>query len=260
MQRSIRTILRVALAGAALLFVANDGTAQVASPANGAERLRTLAQRTLPLLDGEQKLAGLKRRVTVVRDQWGIAHIYADNTDDLFFAQGFIAAQDRLWQMEMWRRAKEGRLAEVLGPRALERDRVARLLRYRGPYDDTEWTSYHPEGKRIMTAFAAGVNAFIGLGEREWPVEFQLTGIRPDRWTAETPLLREITFGDASAELRLARDVAAMGALEANRRRAPEPWDALAVPKGLDVAAIDAAVIASTGTGGAMPRPALLPE
>ena len=260
MYRTVRTILRAGVLAAALLSTGDVAMAQVATAATDAERLRTLAQRTLPLIDGELKLGGLKRQVTVVRDQWGIPHIYADNTDDLFFAQGFVAAQDRLWQMEMWRRAKEGRLAEVLGPRAVERDRVARLLRYRGPFDDTEWTSYHPEGKRIMTAFAAGVNAFIALGEKEWPVEFQLTGIRPDRWTAETPLLREITFGDASAELRLARDVARFGVVEANRRRAPDPWDALEVPKGLDVAMIDDSVVASTGTGGAIPRPALLPE
>ena len=257
--RTVRTILRAGLV-VAIASTARAADSQVAAPASAAERLRTLAQRTLPLIDGELKVAGLKRPVTVVRDTWGIAHIYADNTDDLFFAQGFVAAQDRLWQMEMWRRSKEGRLAEVLGPRAVERDRVARLLRYRGPFDDTEWTSYHPEGKRIMTAFAAGVNAFIALGENEWPVEFTLTGIRPERWTAETPLLREITFGDAPAELRLARDVARLGAVEANRRRAPDPWDPLALPKGLDVSMIDDAVIASTGTGGAMPRPTLLPE
>ncbi len=222
--------------------------------------IEVMAERTLPLIDGQLRLRGLKSEVTVVRDRWGIAHIYAANTDDLFFAQGFVAAQDRLWQMDMWRRAKEGKLAEVLGPAAVGRDRVARLLRYRGPFDDAEWTSYHPEGKRIMTAFAAGVNAFIAQGENELPVEFQLTGIRPDRWTAETPLLREITFGDASSELGLARDVARLGAAEANRQRAPSPWDPLAVPTGLDVGMVDDAVIASTGMGGAMPRPQILPQ
>ena len=88
-------------------------------------------------------------------------HIYARNTDDLFFAQGYVMGQDRLWQMEMWRRQREGRLAEILGPAAFERDRQARLLMYRGPFDDSEWTSYHPEGKRIFTAFVNGLNAYI---------------------------------------------------------------------------------------------------
>ena len=258
--RSLRIVVRTAVVVVAAAAVATNIGAQLPLPTKSDARLQTLAQRALPLIEGELKLMGLKREVTVVRDKWGVPHIYADNTDDLFFAQGFVAAQDRLWQMEMWRRAKEGRLAEVLGPRAVERDRVARLLKRRAPIDDAEWTSYHPEGRRIMTAFAAGVNAFIALGENELPVEFQLTGIRPDRWTAETPLLREITFGDAGAELRLARDVARHGVGEANRRRAPDPWDVLSVPKGLDVAMIDDAVLGSIGTGGAIPRPMILPE
>src|SRR5688572_16539690 len=155
-------VRRVALALLAVLIPA--ARPLMAQAAASVPPLDVLARRSLPLIEGELPLKGLKAEVSVVRDKWGIAHIYAANTDDLVFAQGFIAAQDRLWQMEMWRRAKEGRLAEVLGSRAVARDRVARLLRYRGPMDDTEWTSYHPEGKRIMTAFAAGVNAFIAQG------------------------------------------------------------------------------------------------
>jgi penicillin amidase len=111
-----------------------------------------------------------------------------------------------------------------------------------------------------MTAFAAGVNAFIEQGEGAWPVEFLLTGIRPEPWTPETPLLREISFGDAGAELRLARDVAQLGAVEANRRRAPDPWDELVVPRGLDLSIVDAAAVGSTGGGGQTPRPQLLPR
>jgi penicillin amidase len=250
-RRSVSVFLALAIPASGSL------TAQSDSPP---VPLQVMAQRTLPLIEGELTLKGLKREVTVVRDQWGIAHIYAANTDDLFFGQGFVAAQDRLWQMEMWRRAKEGTLAEVLGARALSRDRVARLLRYRGPMDDTEWTSYHPEGKRIMTAFAAGVNAFIAQGENELPVEFQLTGIRPAPWTAQTSLLRDITFGDAPAELRLARDVARFGLGEANRRSAPSPRDILAVPSGFDPSWISDEVIGSTGSGGGIPRPQVLPQ
>jgi penicillin amidase len=224
------------------------------------DSLNALARRVLAKIDGEIRLSGVRDEITVLRDEWGVPHIYASNTDDLFFAQGFVSAQDRLWQMDMWRRGKEGRLAEVLGPRAAAQDSVARLLRYRGPMDDREWTSYHPEGRRIMAAFAAGVNAFIEQGEGSWPVEFQLTGIRPEPWTPETSLLREITFGDAGAELRLARDVARLGVTEANRRRAPDPWDDLQVPRGLDVASIDSAVFGRLGTGGQTPRPQILPR
>jgi penicillin amidase len=249
---------------------ASDGAvAVIGLPAPGAtlrgvaqqnDSLQALARRVLARLDGEIRLPGLQREVTILRDEWGVPHIYASNTDDLFFAQGFVAGQDRLWQIEMWRRGKEGRLAEVFGPGAVGRDSVARLLAYRGPVDDREWTSYHPDGKRILTAFAAGVNAFIAQGEGSWPVEFQLTGIRPEPWSAETPLLREITFGDAGAELRLARDVARLGLAEANRRRAPDPWDDLQLPRGLDVSLIDDDVARATGSGGGTPRPQLLPR
>src|SRR5262245_21162163 len=76
--------------------------------------LAALARASLASIDGTVTLAGLKHQVQVVRDRWGVPHIYAQSTDDLFFAQGYVMAQDRLWQLEMWRRAAEGRLSEVL--------------------------------------------------------------------------------------------------------------------------------------------------
>ncbi|MBM3749951.1 MAG: penicillin acylase family protein [Acidimicrobiia bacterium] len=211
-------------------------------------RLRELARASLATLDGEQALQGLRAPVEVIRDRWGIPHIYAQNTDDLFFAQGYVMAQDRLWQMELWRRDKEGRMAEILGPQAIDRDRQARLLRYRGPMDDREWTSYHPEGKRIFEAYAAGVNAFIAAHQTNLPLEFTLTGITPDPWTAETVVLRTATFGDANTELNLAREVVRLGREAANKQRAPDPWDDLALPQGLNLSIIDENV--STNGGG----------
>ena len=74
-----------------------------------------LAKARLAQIDGEIKVAGLKAPVQVVRDTWGVPHISAQSADDLFFAQGYVMAQDRLWQMEMWRRAAEGRMAEIAG-------------------------------------------------------------------------------------------------------------------------------------------------
>jgi penicillin amidase len=211
-------------------------------------RFAELARRSLSRIDGELRVPGLRAPVEVIRDRWGVPHIYAQNADDLFMAQGYVMAQDRLWQMEMWRRQREGRLAEILGPQAVVRDRTARLLRYRGPTDDREWTSYHPEGARIFTAFAAGVNAFINARRDNLPVEFTLTGIRPEPWTAETVVLRTASFGNASSELTLARNVARFGVEEANRRAQPDPWDDLVVPEGLDVSIIDETV--RTGRGG----------
>jgi penicillin amidase len=223
--------------------------------------LKALAKQALATIDGRLTVAGLRRDVRVLRDEWGVPHIYAESLDDLFFAQGYVAAQDRLWQMEMWRRTAEGRLAEVLGAGAVARDRRARLLKYRGPLDEAELTSYHPEGRRIMTAFANGINAYIRDRSNRLPVEFVLTGIRPDPWTIETLVLRQNSFGDAPSELQLARSVAQLGAAEANRRRNPDPWEELVVPDGLDVEAIDEAVVASISGGGGRGtlRPEILP-
>jgi penicillin amidase len=197
-----------------------------------------LASASLATIDGSITLPSLRADVRVVRDTWGVPHIYAQSPDDLFFAQGFVMAQDRLWQMEMWRRSAEGRLAQILGPSAVARDRVARLLKYRGPADDREVSVYHPDARRFMTAYVAGINAFISSEQAKLPVEFVLTGIRPEPWTIESLLLRQITFGDAVSELQLARSVAEVGAAEANRRRNPDPWDELRVPEQIDVSAI----------------------
>ncbi|HET9270755.1 MAG TPA: penicillin acylase family protein, partial [Vicinamibacterales bacterium] len=224
------------------------------------DRFLTLAKESLATISGTLALPGLRDEVEVVRDRWGVPHIYAKNTDDLFMAQGYVMAQDRLWQMEMWRREREGRLAEILGPSAVGRDRTARLLKYRGPMDDREWTSYHPDGKRIFTAYAAGVNAFITANAKKLPIEFRVTGITPEPWTAETLVLRAGTFGDASAELTLARNVARLGVDAANRQRAPDPWNDLVVPEGLDIKLIDDTVTTGGGRGGGGGRGASTPE
>jgi penicillin G amidase len=221
--------------------------------------MATLAERALARIDGEAVVKGLHAPVQVTRDRWGIPHITAQSAEDLFLAQGYVAAQDRLWQLEMWRRTAEGRLAEVVGPEAVGRDRIARLLKYRGAMDDAELSSYHPDGRRLMTAFVTGINAFIAGHAENLPVEFVLTGIKPTPWTLETLTLRQVTFGDATAELQLAQSVARLGAAEANRRRNPDPWDELTVPEGLDVSGIDDAVIAATRTGGRVTSPEILP-
>jgi penicillin amidase len=217
------------------------------SQTSGRDRMKALAVESLSTISGEARIRGLRAPVEVVRDEWGVPHIYAQNLDDLFMAQGYVMAQDRLWQMDMWRREREGRLAEVLGPQAVARDRQARLYKYRGPMDDREWTSYHPDGKRIFIAYAAGVNAFIAERAGNLPVEFKLTGLKPEPWTAETVVLRTATLGNGSSELQLAREVARLGVAEANRQSNPDPWDDLQVPEGLEVAVV---AEAPTGRGG----------
>jgi penicillin G amidase len=241
-----------------LLALAACSTADATS---SDDPLQALALQSLAQIEGELTVPGLSASVEVIRDRWGVPHIYAQNTEDLFFAQGFVAAQDRLWQMDWWRRTQEGRLAEVLGPAAFERDKRMRLLKYRGPFTDEEWTSYHPQAKRIFTAFANGVNAFIEQVGDNLPVEFKLTGLRPEPWTAETVVLRNPTIGHAASELDLARQVAELGVAEANRRDRPDPWDDLRVPAGLDVGLIsEAAADAAEGLGGQLPRVDVLPE
>ena len=125
------------------------------------DRIRALARESLAKISGELRVPGLKASVEVIRDRWGVPHIYAQNTDDLFFAQGYVMAQDRLWQMEMWRREREAGWRRSSGRRRSSAIGRRGMLKYRGPMDDREWTSYHPDGKRIFTAYAAGVNAFI---------------------------------------------------------------------------------------------------
>src|SRR5688572_19274265 len=139
------------------------------------ESLVARAKAVLAQLEGEIKLPGLKEPVEVLRDQWGVPHIYARNQHDLFFAQGFVAAQDRLFQIDLWRRVAVGETAEIFGEEGIEADRFARLVLYRGDMQP-EWTSYAPDTQEIATAFTEGINAYIDhIGER-LPIEFQILG------------------------------------------------------------------------------------
>jgi len=165
---------------------------------------------------------GLTQPVRVLRDRWGVAHIYAQNQHDLFFAQGFVAAQDRLFQMELWKRSGQGRLAEVLGPSALLRDINARLLRYRGEMQ-AEYASYSPDTEAILRAFTDGINAEVrsltSKGGPGLPLEFQLAGFQPESWTPEDCLNRMAAFsmtGNAFSELRNAELVAKLGVQRAS--------------------------------------------
>ena len=224
-----------------------------------------LARKALSPIDGEVVLEGLSSEVEVLRDRWGIPHIYAKSVEDLFFAQGFVVAQDRLWQMEVWRRWSEGRMAELVGEEGFAHDRLVRMLQFRGPFDETELTSYHPDADPIVSAFVRGINVYIAQASSNLPIEFQLTGITPEPWKRETVLLRArvgMVVGDAVDELRLARAVAELGAEEANRRENPDPYRDLVVPEGLDPALVtETAEAALEGDlYGEFPRPELLPE
>lgn len=211
-----------------------------------ASDLTDRAKAALAKTSGTVHLAGLKDRVEVIRDRWGVPHIYARNADDLFFAQGFTVAQDRLWQMEMWRRTGEGRLAEILGESALQRDIFARLVRYRGDME-AEWTSYSPDARQIITAFIKGVNAFIEQSSAHPPVEFTMMDFRPEPWTPEVCLLRMaglIMTGNATSEVFRAELVNRVGADKAAELFPPDPPTKFVAEPGLDLGAITARVLA----------------
>ena len=225
-----------------------------ASPPRGrAVQTRSLQEQALGALaqtDGRIKLKGLQKPVNVSRDEWGIAHIYAETQDDLFFAQGFVAAQDRLWQMDLWRRVGEGKLAEVLGPSAVERDRFARLIRYRGDMK-AEYESYAPDARQIIEAFVHGVNAQIEASKDRLPIEFQLTGSKPEPWTPEVCLTRVAGYvmtRNASTEVLRARLVHEFGKEFVDEWIETEPERKIEMPEGLDVAGIDSRILAAANS------------
>ncbi len=230
------------LAAFLLCLPATAGAAETVTP----EKLREKARAVLARLEGEIAIPGLRQSVEILRDRWGVPHIYAKNQDDLFFAQGFVVAQDRLFQMDLWRRLARGETAELLGKERLEGDRLARLLRYRGDLD-AEWKSYAPDAKQIATAFTRGINAFIDHAGDRLPVEFQLLKARPGKWEPEDVLGRMsgiIMTRNFQQEVSRARLIAAVG-LEKARRIAPtDPPRDFAPAAGLDLAGIDKAVLA----------------
>jgi penicillin amidase len=141
-----------------------------------------------------------------------VPHIYARNEHDLFFAQGFVQAQDRLFQMDLWRRSAQGRLSEVLGLNFVERDAATRRIQYHGDAA-ADWASYGPGVKAIAEAFVAGINAWVDEARVHVPEEFTLAGWLPETWSAEDLLNRTDAFvaAGADADVFRARLVAALG-------------------------------------------------
>ncbi len=161
---------------------------------------------------------GLRQPVEVIRDRWGLNHIYAGNEDDLFMAQGYLAAKDRLFQFEMWRRRATGTVAEILGPRELTRDIGTRLHQFRGNLDD-ELQHYHPRGKAIIEAYVRGINAQVDEALRSpatLPIEFRMLGITPAKWTPEVVISRhQALTSNAAEEVSFTRAIGALGSVEA---------------------------------------------
>ncbi|MCW3087030.1 MAG: penicillin acylase family protein [Sediminibacterium sp.] len=155
-------------------------------------------------------IKGLQSEVEVLRDEWGVNHIYARNQHDLFFTQGYCAVKDRLFQFEIWRLQASGTVSSVLGPRELNRDIGTRLFAYRGDMSK-ELAHYHPQGVAIINAYVEGVNAYITEILRtpgKLPAEFRLLKILPGKWTPEIVISRhQGLLGNAPQELNIGRAV-----------------------------------------------------
>jgi penicillin G amidase len=161
------------------------------------------------------RVAGVTEPVEVIRDRWGVNHIYAKNEADLFFTQGYTAARDRLFQFELWRRQATGTVAEILGPKELQRDIGARLHMFRGDLK-SELNWYHPRGEAIITAYVRGVNAYIAEALKDpsaLPVEFKMLGIKPAQWTPDVVISRHNgLLANIGQEVNMAQAVRVLGA------------------------------------------------
>jgi penicillin G amidase len=183
-------------------------------------------------------VAGLKAPVDILVDHWGVPHIYARNEPDLFLAQGWNAARDRLFQIDLWRRRGLGQLAEVFGRAYVDDDRAARLFLYRGDLR-AEWAAYGADARAVVGRFVAGINAYVDWLQQHpelLPPEFRLQNYQPARWTAED-LVRIRAHGlSRNLDSEVARaQVACRGDVAADRVRAPlaPPWK-VEVSGGLD--------------------------
>ena len=193
------------------------------------------------------KAPGVEKPVEILRDRWGVPHIYAATVHDLFFAQGYITAKDRLFQIDLWRRMGSGKLSEVLGPSALGRDTLARAVNFHGDWN-AEWAAYGPDAKAIVTAFTDGINAYIrGLGGK-LPTEFELAGYAPGLWTPEDCVSRVAGLtmtGNLMREVSHALEIKSLGLERAVQFMRLEPAVRVEVPKGLDLEAITNDIIAT---------------
>jgi penicillin amidase len=184
------------------------------------------------------RIPGVESTVEILIDRWGVSHIYAKSQDDRFFAQGFNAARDRLFQIDLWRRRGLGMLSEVFGPSYVDQDQAARLFLYRGDMH-REWLAYASDAKRIATAFVAGINSYIDYLKQNpdrMPFEYKYLGYSPAKWRPEDVvrirshgLTRNLTSEVARASLACKTTLKD----DEIRIRLQPPWE-LHVPEGLD--------------------------
>lgn len=179
----------------------------------------------------EFNVDGLEQDVEIIIDTWGVPHIYASTRFDAFLAQGFQAARDRLFQIDVWRRRGLGKLSEVLGAKHVTQDQATRLFLYRGDMR-AEWLSYSTEAKDIVTSFVKGINAYVTWvmesPEHRLPPEFIELGYEPAIWEPED-VVRIRTHGllyNAEQELARALTIRDAGSAVEDLRAVREPKSA----------------------------------
>ena len=175
-----------------------------------------LARAALPRLDGTVQVRGISAPVTVTRDSHGVPTIDAQNRDDLFFAQGYVTAQDRLWQMDVTRRFAGGEIAEILGPDFVQHDREQRILLLRARAE--RGVQEASAGERAnLEAYARGVNAFIETHRKQLPLEFHILRYQPRPWTPADTLvisanmIKELNHHSAPSALQREKILAKLG-------------------------------------------------
>ncbi len=192
---------------------------------------------------------GLQALGKILIDVWGIPHIYAENEHDLFFLQGFNAARDRLWQIDLWRKRGLGLLAKDFGPAYVGQDKALRQFLYRGDMN-AEWAAYGPKAKTYAEAFVSGINAYVAdvqAGRRSLGIEFRIAGTMPDLWKADD-VVRIRSHGltrNVASEVKRSLVACAAG-LDADRFRVKlEPAWTTKIPEGLDPCSIPKGVLAA---------------
>lgn len=196
---------------------------------------------------------GLQEDVEIRVDSWGVPHIYATTTRDLYVAQGFNAARDRLWQLDYFRRRSLGLLAQAFGERLVPWDRAARRFIYRGDMR-AEWLAYANTAKDIAEAFTAGINAYIDLidaGAVDAPLEFRVLDYQPGRWDPEDiARMRAHTLAfNARQELQRALTLRDWGPEVEELRKVRQPDRPLEVPEGLDLDVLVPEILAEYDLG-----------
>ena len=231
---------------ASLAFVALSGASLAQQPQRANPAATANQSPAAPTLS--YSVSGLEKAAEILIDQWGVPHIYAKTHYDAFFIQGFNAARDRLWQIDLLRRRGLGTMAEVFGPTMVKRDEAARLFLYRGDLY-REWLAYGSDAKRIAQAFVAGINAYVKLIEQKpelLPVEFRALHYKPALWRPED-VVRIRSHGlwrNVGSEVRRAQVACKAGLAADLTRRWLEPEHVTRVPEGLDVCDIREEILA----------------